>query len=158
MGRRAFAIAFVVAAVSLYAVARLPQGMWGWGYILIHGVMAVIMVIYRRYPATPGAGPQALQSLLLLPVAATLGQPFSIEATEILILAAFGLLFAIASVTLAEGAKRVPSGQTALLSSLETPLAPILAFLLFAEVPAVSTFLGGLLVVLAVVSSITRGT
>jgi len=40
-------------------------------------------------------------------------------------MAAFGLIFAIASVTLAEGMKRIPAGETALLSTLETPLAPL---------------------------------
>lgn len=119
-------------------------------------VMATIMVIYRKYPDTPGPGPSVLQSLLLLPVAATLGAPFGVDHTEIAILAAFGLLFAIASVTLAEGAKRVPAGQTALLSALETPLAPVFAFLLLSEVPNGATFLGGSLVLLAVLVSIKK--
>ncbi|MEM7223708.1 MAG: DMT family transporter [Pseudomonadota bacterium] len=116
--------------------------------------MASIMVIYRKYPETPGAGPAALQSILLLPFAAVFGDPFDVEPTEIYILSAFGLLFAIASVTLAEGAKRIPSGQTALLSSLETPLAPAFAFLLFAEIPNTATFLGGTLVLFAVLLAI----
>ena len=116
--------------------------------------MASIMVIYRKYPDTPAAGPAVLQSVLLLPFAAMLGDPFDVERTEVYVLAAFGLLFAIASVTLAEGAKRVPSGQTALLSSLETPLAPIFAFILFTEIPNIATFLGGSLVLFAVLCSI----
>jgi len=117
-------------------------------------VMATVMVIYRKYPGTPSAGPAVLQSLFLLPVAVVLGSPFQTAPTEIFILAAFGLLFATASVTLAEGAKRVPSGQTALLSALETPLAPILAFLVFADVPRTTTFLGGSVVLIAVLWSI----
>jgi drug/metabolite transporter (DMT)-like permease len=120
--------------------------------------MASIMVIYRKYPDTPGAGPAVLQSVLLLPAAALFGDPFDVERTEILVLAAFGLLFAIASVTLAEGAKRVPSSQTALLSALETPLAPIFAFALFAEVPNLATFLGGSVVLFAVLFSIRTRT
>jgi len=116
--------------------------------------MASIMVIYRKYPDTPGAGPAVLQSVLLLPIAAILGNPFAVEPTEIYVLAAFGLLFGIASVTLAEGAKRVPSGQTALLSSLETPLALVFAFLLFTEIPTIATFLGGSVVLFAVLFSI----
>lgn len=115
--------------------------------------MASIMVIYRKYPDTPGAGPAVLQSVLLLPVAAMLGDPFDVDRAEVYVLAAFGLLFAIASVTLAEGAKRVPSGQTALLSSLETPLAPVFAFILFTEVPSVATLMGGSLVLVAVLYS-----
>ncbi len=116
--------------------------------------MASIMVIYRKYPETPGAGPQVLQSLLLLPVAGLLGAPLAVAPVEILILIAFGLLFAIASVTLAEGAKRIASGQTALLSSLETPLAPLLAFFVFAEIPDSATWAGGALVLAAVLASI----
>lgn len=116
--------------------------------------MATIMVIYRKYPSTPGAGPTALQSVLLLPVAWGLGQPFAVDPLEIGVLAVFGLLFAIASVTLAEGAKRVPSGQTALLSAIETPLAPVFAFLVLAEIPGNATVLGGSVVLIAVLVSI----
>jgi len=116
--------------------------------------MASIMVIYRKYPDTPGAGPAALQSVLLLPFAAMFGDPFNVERTEVYVLAAFGLLFAIASVTLAEGAKRVSSAQTALLSALETPLAPIFAFIIFMEIPNSATFLGGSVVLFAVLCSI----
>ena len=71
-----------------------------------------------------------------------------------LIDAVFGLLFAIASVTLAEGAKRVPSGQTALISALETPLAPLLAFIIFLEVPTAATVIGGAAVLFGVLLSI----
>ncbi|MDE0724986.1 MAG: EamA family transporter [Alphaproteobacteria bacterium] len=97
-----------------------------------------------------------LQSVLLLPFAAILGNPFDVERTEVYVLAAFGLLFAIASVALAEGAKRVPSGQAALLSSLETPLAPIFAFMLFMDIPSIATFLGGSVVLFAVFFSIRK--
>ena len=120
--------------------------------------MALIMVIYRKYPNTPGAGPQVLQSALLLPFAAFFGNPFDVAPAEIYVLAAFGLLFAIASVTLAEGAKRLPSGQTALLSSLETPLAPVFAFILFTEIPNSATFVGGSVVLFAVLCSIRNDT
>ncbi|MEM6667282.1 MAG: DMT family transporter [Pseudomonadota bacterium] len=116
--------------------------------------MASIMVIYRKYPATPGAGPTAMQSVLLTPGALLFGEPFETELADILILAAFGLLFAVAAITLAEGAKRIPSGQTALLSALETPLAPLFAFLLFTEIPSNLTVLGGAIVLVAVYASI----
>ncbi|MEQ8346964.1 MAG: DMT family transporter [Sneathiellaceae bacterium] len=116
--------------------------------------MASIMVIYRKFPDTPGPGPAVLQSVLLLPVAAILGSPFAVDCAEAVILAAFGLLFAIASVALAEGAKRIPASQTALLSALETPLAPVFAFILFTEVPDVATFIGGAVVLAAVLVSL----
>ncbi|MFT5657166.1 MAG: drug/metabolite transporter (DMT)-like permease [Gammaproteobacteria bacterium] len=86
------------------------------------------------------------------------GNPFDVVRTEIYVLCAFGLLFAIASVTLAEGSKRVPSGQTALISILETPLAPFFAFLLFMEIPTSATFIGGSIVLFGVLFSITKKT
>ncbi|MEO0567640.1 MAG: EamA family transporter [Pseudomonadota bacterium] len=49
-----------------------------------------------------------------------------------------------------EGAKRMPSGQTALISALETTLAPLLAFLVLAEIPRPTTVVGGGIIVFAV--------
>ena len=63
----------------------------------------------------------------------------------------FGLVFAVASVTLMEGAKRISAAQTALLSVLETPLAPILALLILAEMPATTSLIGGGMIFCAVI-------
>jgi len=115
--------------------------------------LAIMMVIYRRYPDTPAAGPAALSSLLLLPASLLFGAPFLVPMQELAILAAFGLVFAVASVTLAEGAKRIPAGETALLSVLETPLAPLFGWLFFAEIPPAATFAGGTLILAAVVTT-----
>lgn len=115
--------------------------------------MSAVIVIYRCYPSTPSGGPSALSSVLLLPFGLMFGVPFSNGIGEIAIMAAFGLVFALASITLAEGAKRLPSGETALLSILEAPFAPVLAWLILAEIPPDATFLGGALVLTAVVGS-----
>ena len=119
-------------------------------------VMASIMVIYRKYPDTPAAGPAVLSSILLLPFMAYFGTPLEISHSEIMILSIFGLLFAIASVCLAQGAKFVPASQAALLSSLETPLAPVFAFLLFAEIPNLQTVIGGALIMFVILMSIKK--
>ncbi len=118
--------------------------------LFMASAMALMMVLYRRYPNTPAAGPMALSSIVLLPFGMTLGAPFSLPLSEIAILAAFGLIFAIASVTLAEGVRRIPAGQAALLSTLEVPLAPVLAYLVLTEIPAVQTLIGAPLVLAAV--------
>ena len=120
--------------------------------------MAILMVLYRRYPNTPAAGPAALSSLLLLPFAFFYGNPFAIPFYDFIVIAAFGLIFAIASVTLAEGMKRVPAGETGLLSALETPLAPLLGWLFFAEIPIQSTFIGGSVILFAVIATQIKST
>ena len=61
--------------------------------------------------------------------------------------------FSIASVTLAEGARRLPAAETALLSALETPLAPVWAFLFFTDVPPFLTLVGGGIIFVAVLYS-----
>ncbi|MDW3118291.1 MAG: EamA family transporter [Roseovarius pacificus] len=71
-------------------------------------------------------------------------------------LAGFGLVFAVASVMLSEGARRLPSAETALLSTLEVPLAPVLAWAILSESPSPRALCGGALIVFAVVWSQTR--
>jgi len=115
--------------------------------------MAAYLCIYRRYPDTPAAGPAVLLSLFLVPVALLFTNPFSAPLAEIAIMASFGLVFSIASVTLAEGAKRLPAAETALVSSLEIPLAPFWAWLLFTEIPTFLTVIGGAIILLAVYGS-----
>jgi drug/metabolite transporter (DMT)-like permease len=118
--------------------------------------MAGFLCIYRRYPQTPAAGPAVMSSLILVPVALVGGNPLAIPVNEILLTCGFGLVFAIASVTMAEGARRLPAAETALISALETPLAPLWAYLVFSEVPARFTLIGGAIILLAVFGSQVR--
>jgi len=161
IGERITVRTLIGSIIALVGVGIIVSG--SFGQISLQGdglalvmttAMATIMVIYRKYSDTPGAGPSVLQSLFLIPPSFVFGSPFQTAPLEILVLAAFGLLFAIASVTLAEGAKRVPSGQTALIVALEVPLAPILALVIFTEVPTAATLIGGGLVLIAVLASI----
>jgi drug/metabolite transporter (DMT)-like permease len=116
-------------------------------------MMSGTMVVYRKFPSTTAALPAALSSIVLLPFALAFGDPLVVQNHELPILIAFGLVFAVASVTLSEGARRLPSAETALLSTLEMPLAPVLAFLILSEVPTSSAILGGAIIFLAVVWS-----
>lgn len=119
-------------------------------------MMAGVMVVYRKYPTTTAAFPAALSSIILLPFAFMLGKPFEVPVSELSILVTFGLVFAIASVTLVEGARRLPSAETALLSTLEMPIAPVLAFFVLSELPTPTVVLGGLIIFFAVIWSQRR--
>ena len=118
--------------------------------------MAVCMVIYRRWKHTPAAGPAALSSLLLLPVCILFEDVLAVSSRDLVILACFGLAFAVASVTMMEGVKRIPAGEAALIGTLETPIAPILAYLFFAEVPVAAALAGGAIILAAVIFSQLR--
>ncbi len=116
-------------------------------------MMTALMVVYRVWPQTPAAMPAAISSLLLLPFALAMSEPAKTVPSEIWLLIAFGAVFAVASVTLVEGVRRVPAAEAALISALETPLAPIWAFILFAEFPPVATFIGGGIILSAIIWS-----
>lgn len=114
--------------------------------------LAAMMVVYRAFPGTPASGPMILSSALLLVPATVLGAgAFSVLFEEIVILAGFGLIFTVGSITLAEGARRISATQTAMLSVLETPLALLLAWVFLAERAAGTTILGGVVVFAAVI-------
>ncbi len=143
-------------AGAISGVAIIVQGSFGAGdlrgdllALWMTMVMATVMVIYRRFPHTPAAGPAALSSIVLLPPALLFGAPFDVPLGEFVAMASFGLIFAIASVALAEGVKRIPAAETALLSALEAPLAPVFGWMFFAEIPPVATFFGGGLILVA---------
>lgn len=116
-------------------------------------MMAGTMVVYRAHPDTPTKLPTALSALILLPFALFISEPTQVSDMEIGVLIGFGVVFATASVLLAEGARLIPSAQAALVSALETPLAPIWAILILSEWPSVVTIVGGAIIMAAVVFS-----
>lgn len=116
-------------------------------------MMAGMMVLYRAWPDTPTKLPAALSSLILLPFAVWFSAPSQVSGMEVCVLIAFGLVFAAASVLLAEGARLVPSAKAALISALETPLAPFWAILILAEWPPLTTIIGGAIIMIAVIFS-----
>lgn len=74
-------------------------------------MMACTVAGYRTYPATTAALPAALSFIILLSFTFVFGDPFSASSTQLPVLICFGLVFAIASVTLSEGARRLPSAD-----------------------------------------------
>ena len=71
-------------------------------------------------------------------------------------LLAFGLSFAVAVILWTEGARRIPAAEAGLFGAAETPFAVLLAWALLAEVPPLTTFLGGTLVLAAVLARAWR--
>jgi len=67
----------------------------------------------------------------------------------------FGLLQVGLGLTLfALGSRLLPSGQASLIATLETPLMPFWIWVGFAEIPALRVFIGGALVMGAVIADI----
>ena len=152
----ASSVAFLGVALVFYSSASVGGGLGELLALWMTVMMAATMVVYRKWPETTAALPAAVASLFLLPFALVFSEPMQTAAHEIPILLVFGLVFAIASVTLSEGARRLPPAETALLSLLETPLAPVLAYFILRELPSWQVLVGGAIILLSVIWSQRR--
>jgi drug/metabolite transporter (DMT)-like permease len=153
----------IVIAASLFAFAGVftiaqgsisPDNLLGDALALVMTLSTALgFSIYRKYPKTPAAGTAITASLLALPACLIWGHPFSVSLNEIAVLAVFGAVFVTAAIILTEGSKLLPASETALLSNLEVPLQPLLAWLIFTELPAKATFIGGAMVLFSILVS-----
>lgn len=113
--------------------------------------MAVMMVIARRHPNIPVMPAACLSALLSGLACWPLGQPLGVTGDELLLLALFGLVNSAAGLAFfTMGARFLPAIETALIGSLDAPLAPLWVWLAFRETPDRGTILGGLIVFAAV--------
>jgi drug/metabolite transporter (DMT)-like permease len=91
----------------------------------------------------------ALSSLQISLIAWALSETLWPGWIELAKLALFGVVQAVAVGALTAGARRLPAAECALLSAMEVPLAPLLAWLVLAELPPAASIAGGALVLLA---------
>jgi drug/metabolite transporter (DMT)-like permease len=104
-------------------------------------------------PAAASALSSLLGSLVSIPFAQSIA---SIAHGDLITFAGFGFQIAIGLTLFIIGSRWLPSGQAALISTLETPLMPFWIWLAFSEVPAPHQLLGGALVLGAVITDIVR--
>jgi len=129
-----------------------------WGDLLAFTMtvaVAVAMVICRRHrdiPMVPAAALSILfGSIVSLPWAA----PGAPGPTDLAYLALFGFFQMTLGLTLFTiGAPLIPAAHTALIGALEAPLAPLWVWIAFGELPPRLVFVGGAIVMLAVVGHI----
>jgi drug/metabolite transporter (DMT)-like permease len=118
--------------------------------------IAAMTVLLRQHKNTSMVAAAALSnvlgSIVSIPFARDIG---GVTGADILILAMFGCLQVSLGLTLFFlGSRLLPSGQAALISTLETPLMPFWIWVGFAEIPGLRVFIGGALVMGAVIADI----
>ena len=118
--------------------------------------IAGMTVTVRRHKNTPmvaaAAVSNVLGSLVSIPFAQSIA---AVNGRDLVVLAMFGLFQVGMGLSLFMlGSRRLPSGQATLIGTLETPLMPFWVWLAFAEVPALRVFIGGALVMGAVIADI----
>jgi drug/metabolite transporter (DMT)-like permease len=118
--------------------------------------MAVYMVLIRVFRDTPVVLALAASSLQLFVAAWFIGDPLAVSTGDLAILAFFGLTFALAAILLTEGTRLIPAAEAGLLGTAETPIAPLIAWLVLAEMPPAATFAGGAIVLAVVLAHAAR--
>jgi drug/metabolite transporter (DMT)-like permease len=153
-----------VSAVALAGVAVMVgfggSGTWA-GDLYALGMtlsMAVATVVARNSKDMPILMTAWLSSLLSALVCWPFRSPLPGQGHDLAWLAAFGVInFAVGVPLFAAGAKRLPAIETALLGSLEAPLAPLWVWLVLDETPGASTLIGGSIVFIAVAMHLIVG-
>jgi len=113
--------------------------------------MAVAMVVARHFPDMPLLPGSCLSALLSGLVSLPFGHPLDVSSHDVLLLTLFGLTtFAVGLPLFALGARLLPAIETALIGSLDAPLAPFWVWLVFKETPGGNTLIGAAIVFLAV--------
>lgn len=98
-----------------------------------------------------------MSSLLTAAAVIPIASPLSASRTDLGELALFGCgQLGIGLALLAAGARLLPASHTALISLLDLPLAPLWVWIAFSEVPSSAAYVGGTLVVVAVVLHVVR--
>lgn len=117
--------------------------------------VALFTVVMRRYRGTPMLESVSLGCFALVAISWSVTDPFTISLGEIGWLAAFGIVTIGGGVGLyTSGARLLPSAQSALLSASEVPMSPLWVWIFFNELPARETFIGGALVLGAILWNI----
>lgn len=147
-------IASLVALLGVIVMVGFgPEGNW-FGDLLALGMtscMAAMMVIARRFQNIPTMPAAAVSALLSGAVSWPFGQPVALASHLLILLALFGLVNSAVGLALFTlGARMLPAIETALIGSLEAPLAPLWVWLAFDEQPSIGTLAGGLVVFAAV--------
>lgn len=113
--------------------------------------MAAMMVIARFDQKIPVMHAAYLSALLSGFFCWPFSEALSVSGPDFLLLFAFGLANSALGLTLFTlGARRLPAVETALIGSLDAPLAPLWVWIAFRETPSPITILGGLIVFAAV--------
>ncbi len=113
--------------------------------------LAIMMVISRSCPQVPILPAACVSAFLSAALALPFSEPLNVQADQWAWLVAFGVVnSALGLVLFILGSKLLPAIETALITALDAPLAPIWVWLIFSEAPDAMTLWGGAIVFVAV--------
>lgn len=119
---------------------------------------ALMTIVSGRYKAIPALQVTAISTFLTALASFPLASPATTSLTDLVLISLFALTaLAIAPVVFFRGARLLAPAETSLVGTIETPLAPLWVWLAFGETPTGRTFIGGLVVMAAVIGYLTVG-
>ena len=148
----------IAAAFALLGTVLTLQGSLGSGALTGNLVAFVMTLAYAmqvlllgRHPDIPVMPTVVLGSLTCAALSVQVADPLAIAPREILILVGSGIFQGVlADFLFMRGSQRLPPTRTALLTTLDAPIAAASAWLVLAEQPADFTLIGGGLIVATV--------
>ncbi|WP_246674897.1 DMT family transporter [Mesorhizobium sp. B4-1-3] len=147
----------MAAAVSLCGVAIMVGAGLGSGHLFGDGLAllmttgsALYMIMVRAFRDSPVVWAGAVSAFLLFVLGWFVADPLAVSTRDVVLLAAFGCSFALASILWTEGSRLIPSAEAGLLGSAEVPFAILFALLFLGEVPPIASVVGGAIVLCAV--------
>jgi len=153
----------LAAAASLAGVAVVVAGGIGTGSLLgdvvallmtfANALYVVLIRLFRQSPVVLAGG---ISGLLIFLVGCFVVDPLAVSQSDAVLLALFGLSFAVAVVLWTEGTRLIPAAEASFLGSAETPFAILLAWFLLAELPPPASFIGGAIVLASVFAHAVR--
>ncbi len=111
---------------------------------------AIYIVLIRKFADVPVVWAGGASALQLFVVGLLVSNPLDVTTRDMVLLIAFGVVFATAIILWTEGTRLVPASQSALLGAAEIPFAAVLAYLLLNELPNRAGFAGGAIILGAV--------
>jgi drug/metabolite transporter (DMT)-like permease len=146
------AAVFAIFGVGIMAGFGLDGGLSGDILSLLATLcMALCIIIIRKNPMISVTACACIGSFMSGALCLPFADLGAIDGTHLIYLILFGLLNSAAGLTLFSlGSKRLPPIETALISTLDTPLAPLWVWLAFNEAAGPQTLLGGIIVLSAV--------
>ena len=157
-GEREGRVTLIASLVALLGVVltfdgALPAGrLFGNALALVMTILiAAMMVIIRARRGTSMLPASCLSAFALAILVAPVATPSAGFGANFLYLVLFGTAqFGLGLLLLTLGTRLISATRSALISSLETPLAPFWVWLGFGEIPPLMTCVGGIVVMAAV--------
>ncbi len=157
IGERPSRGAIAACVVSLVGVIIMmglsSEGTWQ-GALLALGMtvcLAVMMIMVRAMPELPILAAACISAFMSAAMALPFSSPMSTQPDQWVWLIAFGIVNSALGLTLfIIGSKLIPAVETALITALDAPLAPVWVWLIFSETPGAATVLGGSVVFVSV--------